>query len=209
MDIPLFILFGAIGYLLGSIPNAYIVVKASHGKDLRNEGSGNIGTLNAYEVTGSKDTGKWVLFLDVMKGAIPITAAVAFFESGFITSSILLVSLVLGHNYSPWIGFRGGRGLATAAGALLVYNPYFLLVWLSVWGITHVIRKDIHVANIAATVLLPLIVYFTPDFTKALAWFGEEDPESAVIAIGVLSFVIFVRHIDPLMQLIRQKASTE
>jgi glycerol-3-phosphate acyltransferase PlsY len=118
-----------IGYLLGSIPTAYIFVKVFNGIDIRKAGSGNVGALNAYEVSGSPLIGLSVLLIDIMKGYFAFKLSENLSDGDAVACLIAGVSAVLGHNFSIWINFYGGRGLATSLGVFLALNPILILIW--------------------------------------------------------------------------------
>ena len=94
-----------IGYILGSIPTAYLLVKFMHGTDLRNEGSKNVGMLNSYKVSKSKYVAVAVLLIDVVKGLLSVYLVKLFFGEVFIYPMIALISAVAGHCFSVWIKF--------------------------------------------------------------------------------------------------------
>ena len=129
------ILIGGIAYLIGSIPTAYLITKKAGGKLVWLEGSGNVGAMNVYRTTGSVKLMILVTSLDIGKGALAVLIAqwLGFLgyssEFGLMTAVIFLV---LGHNYSLFLKFRGGRGLASFLGALLVVNPAIVPACLGV-----------------------------------------------------------------------------
>ena len=129
------ILIGGISYLIGSIPTAYLITKKVGGKLVWLEGSGNVGAMNVYRTTGSVKFMVLATSLDVGKGALAVLIAqwLGFLgyssEFGLMTAVIFLV---LGHNYSLFLKFRGGRGLASFLGALLVVNPAIVPACLGV-----------------------------------------------------------------------------
>lgn len=205
------LLFGGIlGYLIGSIPSAYLITKRKAGLDLRQEGSRNIGARNAFEVTGKRSVGQLVLAADILKGLLPV---LAFETAGWSQPLLVLIpALVLGHCYPVWLRFHGGRGLATTAGALALVNPTALLVWLLIYGITIKFRDHVHFASIIASggaLLLLLIVpiSFLEGTTLAIAGlqhFGSD----LQISIGVVILIILSRHIEPFLAMIRSRNNT-
>ncbi len=190
-------------FLIGSFPSAYLFVRASHGKDLRREGSGNIGALNSFEVTGSKKVGLLVLLTDLIKGAVPAGLANLLFPQEYLLAALALLFVVLGHNYSPWIGWKGGRGLAPAAGGALVLNPAFLLYWAGLWLFTRVFSRDVHVGNLAATVFAPVLVFLLPGVTDALTRYQDVTVwEHRAVSLAI-SLMVFLRHLEPFRVLLR------
>jgi glycerol-3-phosphate acyltransferase PlsY len=133
------ILIGGIAYLLGSIPTAYLITRYVSGKVIWLEGSGNVGAMNVYRTTGSMKLMVLATVLDMGKGALVILLAqwLGFLEYnpefGLMTAASFLV---LGHNYSLFLKFRGGRGLASFLGVLLVVNPLIAPACLGVLIIT-------------------------------------------------------------------------
>jgi len=133
-------------YLVGSIPTAYILGRLIKRVDIRQQGSGNVGATNAFRVLG-KTAGGVVLIVDVMKGAVAPSVLADFFGVGRVWERVLLGFIaVLGHSFSPFLKFRGGKGVATSLGVLIgltvkitVLRPILLwavLIWLSVFVAT-------------------------------------------------------------------------
>jgi len=197
-----FIVTSIISFLIGSIPTAFILVKRMSGRDLRTAGSGNIGAYNAYDVTHSKRIGVYVLLLDLLKGAMPIFMVHFFFGTKFWLLSIAIICVVLGHNYSPWLKFRGGRGLAPAAGASLLFNPLLLLFWLFFWSVGYWKSRDIPFSNIAATVFSPILLAFTPGLVMKTSLVHYESYNQFLLASSILFLLIFVKHLKPLRDLV-------
>lgn len=151
-------LYLALGsYLIGSIPFAYLLVSLFSGKDIRQEGTGNVGAMNAFDVTGSKLLGVAVMALDALKGAVAVMAAKDLFEGSDVATQLAAFSATLGHCYPIWLKFRGGRGLATAAGATLLFAPSIAISWCVVWALAWLYSKRLHFCNISATISLLLI----------------------------------------------------
>jgi acyl phosphate:glycerol-3-phosphate acyltransferase len=143
-------------YLLGSLPSAYLAVRAAKGPDLRSTGSGNVGALNAFRVTGLGWVGVLVLVLDVTKGALAVRLAG---DGASVTTQAMLAALVVaGHAYPVWLRGHGGRGLAPAAGALTLVTPVAVPLWAIVWGLGFVVSGYVALGTIVATALLPLLL---------------------------------------------------
>lgn len=203
MHYPEYILLCILFYLIGSVPTAYLVLKFSHGKNIIKEGSGNVGALNSYEVTNSKLTGGIVLTVDFLKGFIP--AFIFLSVAGYSLETMLIpISLIIvGHNFSVWIKFKGGRGLATAAGISAAVEPWALLIWCVLYMISYGIKRNIHIGNIAATLLLPIAYYFlNPLINKA-----DSDTNIMITLIIVLSLIILLKHISPIIEIIKSSKS--
>lgn len=147
-------------FLLGSIPTGYLVARAK-GIDIRQHGSGNIGATNVFRTLG-KPLGVLVFFLDALKGFAAVTAAFAAVpatgDTGTWAGIVAAVAAIAGHNYTPWLGFRGGKGIATSAGVLLALMPLAVLAIAIVWFTVFQISRYVSVASIAAAVALPVTI---------------------------------------------------
>jgi glycerol-3-phosphate acyltransferase PlsY len=152
-------------YLVGSIPTGYLVARAK-GVDLRAHGSGNIGATNAFRVLG-KGPGIFVLLMDAFKGAaavnwVPLlTASWVPGNAGTYLPLVAGVGAILGHNYTCWLRFKGGKGIATSAGVMGALLPWALVIALSTWFLVLVISRYMSIASIMAAVALPIGTYFT------------------------------------------------
>lgn len=195
-----YILLCMLFYLIGSVPTAYIILKFSHQKNITEEGSGNVGALNSYEVTKSKITGLSVLFIDFLKGFIPAFLFIRFAGFSIETMTIPLSLIIAGHNFSFWIKFKGGRGLATAAGIALVAEPWILIIWCAVFLISFGIYRNVHFGNISATILLPVIYYI---INNAIPGSISGD-NSLLILVIIISLLILIKHINPMLELIQK-----
>ena len=139
-------------YIIGSIPFAYIVVKAVKGIDIRTVGSGNAGATNVARVLG-----KWgfvsVLLLDMLKGFLPTFAAHYFFGE---TNMVLFVvaAAVLGHTFTVFLSFKGGKGVATAAGAFFALVPVEMLIAVVVFLVVFTVTRMVSASSITAALAL-------------------------------------------------------
>ena len=147
------------GYLLGSIPFGFLMGKWK-GVDLRKEGSGNIGATNALRILG-KPAGSAVLALDTLKGALACWLASGFVNSVPGVESTALVPIVtgfaavLGHNYTCWLRFKGGKGIATSAGVLLALTPGGLGISLGTFLLLLAVTRTVSIGSIGAAAILP------------------------------------------------------
>ena len=159
-----------IAYLLGSIPTGYLVARAK-GIDIRSVGSGNIGATNVFRILG-RTAGIIVLSVDAFKGwfAVWFLAAWAarhFAGSGFqqeierldYLRIVAAFGVVLGHNYTCWLRFKGGKGVATSAGVLLALFPAVFLINLVVWLVVFTISRYVSLASIASAITLPIAAW--------------------------------------------------
>jgi acyl phosphate:glycerol-3-phosphate acyltransferase len=198
------LLISVIYYFIGSIPIAFIVLKLFHNKDIRLEGSGNVGAMNSYDITGSKKTGIIVFILDFLKGAIPALIPLFFLDIGFDTLYIPLAALVAGHNFSIWLKFKGGRGLATAAGILMVVNFWIVVIWCVIFVISNLIKKDVHIGNIAATILMPVVLIVLNSLWKNLINNRGINSEDIIVFCVIICILILLKHISPIVSLIKR-----
>ena len=152
-------------YLLGSIPTGYLVALL-RGVDLRAHGSGNIGATNAFRVLG-KGPGAFVLLADALKGsaAVLVMPDLAFRITGGTPSESLPliagVAAILGHNYTCWLRFKGGKGIATTAGVMATLVPLGLLITFLSWLMTFLATRYVSLASIVAAIVLPIATILT------------------------------------------------
>ena len=170
-----YILTALAAYLLGSIPFGFLAARAK-GIDIRSVGSGNIGATNAMRVLG-KPAGIAVLLLDALKGYIACTSLALFifnwlaprlYEPGAVVPALEIqhtnmiiagIFAVLGHNYTCWLKFKGGKGIATTAGVYLALAPWAVLVALIVFILAVLVTKYVSVGSISAAIALPVTVW--------------------------------------------------
>lgn len=151
------LLLAALGaFLLGSIPTGYLVARAK-GVDIRQHGSGNIGATNVFRTLG-KPLGVLVFFIDALKGFGAVWLASHFGEAGPWTGIVAAVAAIAGHNYTPWLGCKGGKGIATSAGVLLALMPWAVLAIALVWIVVFKVSRYVSLASICAAAALPLAV---------------------------------------------------
>lgn len=158
----------AIGaYLLGSIPSGYLMARAK-GVDIRTAGSGNIGATNVMRTLG-KPAGIAVLVVDGLKGFAACWWLCDLLQIWFHLPDAQVnalrivagVAAVLGHNFTCWLRFRGGKGIATSAGAYFALAPVAAGIALGVWVVFLAFSRYVSVASIAAAIALPTAVWFT------------------------------------------------
>jgi acyl phosphate:glycerol-3-phosphate acyltransferase len=174
------VLLGIGGYLLGAIPFGLIVGRRVRGIDIRQFGSGNIGTTNAYRCLGAK-AGTIVLFCDIAKGAIPAVLAGLYFQPWL--AVILSVLPVIGHMRSIFLGGTGGKGVATGAGVVLgLMWPVFLIV-LGAFLLVLFTARMVSAASITAAVVFPVATWLTG---QPLAYF--------IVSLVLSPLVILAHH---------------
>jgi len=154
-------------YLVGSVPTGYLLGR-SRGLDIRQHGSGNIGATNVWRVMG-RGWGLIAFACDFLKSFLPLylVRTLSFPETGSWPVSLLLVlcglAAIIGHNYTPWLGLKGGKGIATSAGVLAALMPPVFAIALSTWIIAMLITRTVSIGSLlAATVLTPMAAWFYP-----------------------------------------------
>lgn len=166
--------FLVLSYLFGSIPTSYILGKVFFGIDLRTVGSGNLGATNALRNFG-KITGLAVLVVDIAKGWVPIWYFSRLLENQTNLSWIMACGFatILGHIYSCWVNFKGGKGVATSCGVFLAITPLAAVSALAVWLLIFLFNKTASVASLVSSICFPIAIYLDPN-TKdpALLWFS-------------------------------------
>ncbi|MEA3188007.1 MAG: acyl phosphate:glycerol-3-phosphate acyltransferase [Chthoniobacter sp.] len=148
-----------ISYLLGSIPFGFLVAK-TRGIDIRQHGSGNIGATNVLRVLGKK-WGIPVFVLDALKGLIAVRLAMVLgaHEIPLAAAGIMgAVCCILGHNFPIWLGFKGGKGIATSAGVLLGMLPVAGVLSFCVWLLLFFLTRYVSLASIFAAITVPVVV---------------------------------------------------
>lgn len=149
-------------YLIGAIPNALIVGRLLQRTDIRQHGSGNLGATNAWRVLGWR-SGLLVLALDLGKGALAVWIAVVVHPASasenlhdwFLIAAAM--SAVVGHSYSPYVRFSGGKGVATAAGALLVMTPLAWVILLATFITVSLLSRMVSLGSLVIAVLFPIL----------------------------------------------------
>ena len=163
MPIVGYILVVLLAYLLGSIPTGFLVAKAK-GVDIRTVGSGNIGATNVFRILG-KTAGVLVLLADAGKGWLAVFVVAKLIAGWFYPAAgasarewfalCAGVAAILGHNYTCWLHFKGGKGIATSAGVLVALVPLPLLVIFGVWIVVFAFSRYVSLASISAAFALP------------------------------------------------------
>ena len=151
-----FVLIALGAFLLGSIPTGYLVARAK-GVDIRQHGSGNIGATNVFRTLG-KPLGIFVFVIDALKGFAAVWLASRFGGGSDWAGIVAAVATIAGHNYTPWLGFKGGKGIATSAGVLLALMPWAVLAIAVVWIVVFQISRYVSLASICAAAALPVAV---------------------------------------------------
>lgn len=197
------VLAGLFGYLLGSIPTAYLIVRWKTKVDIRESGSGNVGAYNSYDVTKSKWIGAVVLVVDLIKGIIAVLGAGLLFGDQFPIEATGGIGATIGHNFPVWLGFKGGRGLATAAGVMLTAGAAFVLVWGAGWFAGYRLTKDINVGNAVGSLLTFAAVLVLPQSFLALIIRSDAAITDFRIFGALLLCIILIRLVEPVREYLK------
>ena len=180
----IFLLVCLFSYFLGSIPTAVWLGKAIYGKDVRNHGSRNSGATNTFRVLG-KTAGIIVLFIDVFKGFLAVLLSQLLLsekETSAIDIIIVGILCVIGHIFSIFINFHGGKGVATSLGVFVAINPLPALTCLMIFIIVFLITKYVSLASIISAFAIPLVSFLI---------FNQLEPITIVFNLIMASLVIF------------------
>ncbi|MFK7776988.1 MAG: glycerol-3-phosphate 1-O-acyltransferase PlsY [Gimesia sp.] len=189
-------------YLAGSIPFGLVVAKLVAGTDIRSVGSGNIGATNVARTLGAK-WGIVVLLLDALKGLLPVL----FIPTLFVTPDspnfdnvrvLSAVATILGHMFPLWLGFRGGKGVATSLGVILVLGPWSTLVAVTAFFLTFLVSRIVALSSIIAAIAFGIAQFIQ----LGTAAFTQEKWALGVFSIAV-PMLIVVRHWSNLGRIMR------
>ena len=155
------LIFAIVAYLIGSIPTGYLIVKAKTGQDIRTIGSGSTGATNVKRVLGKK----WfftVMILDAIKGMVPVLIAkyLTFGDSLGLVAVVSAVMVIIGHSKPLFLGFKGGKSVASGIGTIYALNFYVGLILTVVWSIITYFTKYVSVGSIIALICAPFLMYF-------------------------------------------------
>lgn len=205
----------AVSYLLGSIPFGYLLVRIFHGQDVRETGSGNIGATNVAR-TGSKGLAVVTLLLDGLKGYAAVAFAFWLLNSGHVsmampgkpdwqtavfspqltyqTAALAALFSILGHMFPIWLRFKGGKGVATAAGAFVALAPRAMLAALLLFAVIFALTRYVSLGSIVAAASFPVFVW----------WLNAAERTTApiLLLIAASSLLIIVRHKDNIRRLL-------
>lgn len=172
--------FMVVAYIVGSFPTSYAVGRALRGIDLRDHGSGNLGATNAFRVLGWRAAVP-VILVDVAKGWAP-TFLFALWDGSASPYWALAygAAAILGHVYSVFVGFRGGKGVATSAGVFLALAPWAVLIAFVVWGVTVLLTRRVSLGSVLAALVTPIAVFVTGEHI-AVFW----------LSVVLATFVIY------------------
>lgn len=183
-----FVLGFVLGHVCGSIPSGLWIVQALHGIDIRNYGSKNIGTTNVFRTVGPK-TAVMVLLADAFKGIVAVWLVSAYFHNP-VLDVVTALGALLGHNYSVFLGFKGGKGVATALGLLVFLMPKVAPCSFGVWLVLVLATRYVSLGSIVAAIVTPF-----------LAWYMEY-PLAYVIFSAIAAFFVVLRHKENIQRLL-------
>ena len=192
-----------VGYVIGSFPTAYLLVKWKSRVDIRSEGTGNVGAMNTFDVTGSTLLGFSVFFLDVIKGISAAEIGGLIYHNEFWMMGVSGIGAIVGHNYPVWLKFEGGRGLAPAVGVSLVTGWIVVPVWCLMWLVHYLTSKNIHIANIMASLLTPLFLIVCPERFLSFVLPATTRAGDFIVLISLLLLLIVVRHFEFIVDLLK------
>ena len=160
-----------LAYLLGSIPFGYLLVKTFRHQDIRTTGSGNIGATNVAR-SGAKGLGIATLLLDLLKAYVAVKIAQHLAPGNFDLATTAAVAAILGHVFPIWLGFRGGKGVASALGVFLALSPMTGLCILIIFIIIFALTRYVSLASIIAALAIPLLALHFAHSLTPLVLFG-------------------------------------
>lgn len=192
-------LIPVVAYFLGSIPFGYLIVKITRGRDVRSSGSGNIGATNVIRVAG-RAAGLATFVLDGGKGYFAVWLAVHWFHGSIRWVMTAAVLAVLGHVFSCWLKFRGGKGVATGLGVFLPISWQAMAAAVALWIVVLAFWRYVSLASVAAAAALPFLVYafYAPHHAPTLA------VSLSSVVVGV---VIILKHWGNIQRLLAGKES--
>ncbi len=196
----LYIIVAVVGYLLGSIPFGYLLVKVFRGEDVRLSGSGNIGATNVAR-SGAKGLGIATLVLDALKGSCAVAFALLLAPSqGFHGSgrpsplplmATAALAAVLGHVFPVWLRFKGGKGVATALGVFMVLFPIAILVALAIFILVVVVTRYVSLGSILGAISFPIAAYFL----QPTDWIS-------LVLASMVSLIVIIKHRENIRRLL-------
>ncbi|HXG38233.1 MAG TPA: glycerol-3-phosphate acyltransferase [Bacteroidota bacterium] len=193
------------GYFLGSIPTAFLLVKERAGIDIQQAGSGNVGAFNVFYVTRSKLLAITVGVLDGLKGFVITFGTLHLLGEPASVGMAGMLGAIVGHTYPVWLGFKGGRGLATAAGGLFAVGVSYTIVWCVSWLLLNRWKKDIVTANVLSSIVTPIMLSLSPTaWLKPLTFSPVEVGEYQLFA-WVLSGLLLLSHREIVHRLIKNR----
>lgn len=190
---------GVVAYIFGSVPFGYLLVRFFRKEDIREKGSGNIGATNVIR-SGSKGLGAVTFLFDVLKGFFAVLLC------GWIAArmgatpqqridaiSIAALCAILGHIYTIWLGFKGGKGVATAFGVFLALAPWAALVGLAIFVLVFAVSRYVSLGSILSAAAFPFLALFLPHPPRTL-W--------ASVVLFLVPLIVIAKHHQNIARLV-------
>jgi acyl phosphate:glycerol-3-phosphate acyltransferase len=188
---PVFFIVAAYSYLLGSVPFGYILLRIFRGEDVRQIGSGNIGATNVAR--SSPALGMLTLVLDALKGLAAVVITRSMFADQTLLAGIAAMFAILGHMFSIWLKFRGGKGVATGLGSFVIIAPKAILAVVCIFVVLVFAFRYVSLASIAGVALFPILACFLD---------GYRTSPRMLTVMGIASILIVTRHRENIRRLI-------
>lgn len=198
-----FIVSLLLGYVIGSIPTAFLLVQWKSRTDIRSAGTGNVGAMNTFDVTGSKALGIIVFLIDLLKGLGAVLAGRWLIANESWILGAAAIGAVLGHNYSVWLRFKGGRGLSTGVGVMIVLGWIVIPLWCLVWTLHYLVSKNVHHANITASLITPLVLIVGPAQWLDATLSSSIAVNDFLLFTAIIFFLILLKHIEYIQLLLK------
>lgn len=191
-----YIILAFINFILGSIPTSYIIVRSLKGIDIREHGSCNPGATNTYRVAGAK-AGITTLIIDILKGAAAVFivkyAHNSFLAMEFYIQCLLIIFVVFGHTFSVFLKFKGGKGVAAAAGVFLGLVPTAFTFTFILFFITVYLTRYISLGSILSAISLPFFIYFFETMNEKT---------DLIFLSAIISAIVIIRHSQNIKRLL-------
>lgn len=206
------VIFYIIAFMFGGIPFGWLLVKLIYKQDIRQVGSGSIGATNVYRAVKELDERKAKIFsiltiiLDATKGLI-VVAFAKMLGLGFSAQWLIALLAILGHCYSPYLGFKGGKGVATAIGSVLLLIPVEGICGLIVWGIVGKVFKISSISSLVGVlsgIILTFVIPYVVPLPDSISIIAQIDTHTPVVLIGL--FILYT-HIPNIKRLFSGKES--
>lgn len=205
-----YILISILSYLIGAVPFAFILVKLFHKKDITLEGSGNSGAMNGYEVTNNKAIGVIIFVLDFLKAYTLLSVLSQYFDDVMILR-LAASFVVLGHNYSIFIRFNGGRGLSPAAGAISFFNIYGVLMWLLMFFTSKkIFSSNVHISTAIGLFGANIMLWASPEeMLRIFEIYHVQDLSDFRTLYILISIFIISKLIKPMREFVNEDENIE
>jgi glycerol-3-phosphate acyltransferase PlsY len=158
-----------LSYVVGAFPTSFLAGRLVKGIDLRQHGSKNLGATNVYRVLGWK-VAVPVALIDILKGTIPVVFFAPRVSPSLTVALLMGMAAIVGHVFSVFVGFRGGKGVATAAGVMLGLTPWAIAVTTTVWILLVWLTGYVSLASMAGAVTLPVAAWFLYPGRREIIW---------------------------------------